>query len=348
MGEFSRRQTETFRSTADYLLTKLRTQHSDFHRVKVVILGCGHTGVAVAISLLFKRLASELVLIDTNENLARAEAEDMSHAGAFLGNPKIVGTKDYSAARDATVCVIAAGEKQRGDQNREDMLQHNVDIFKSLIPNVCKFAPSSILVIVSSPVDILSYVAMKLSGFPPNRVIGLGTFLDSCRFQYYISQKLGVAASSVQALIIGENSPMSVPVWSSVSVMGMRLKDINKEIGSRFDPEGWNEIHNRVINSTNSLIRKKGYCSWAAGLCAAEIVDAIIRNTCVCITVSTFIKGCKHGFEKDIFMSLPCIVGSNGVHSNIRFSYTDEEQELTEISCKSIYESQKSILNQLE
>ncbi|KAK0081819.1 hypothetical protein PV325_011524 [Microctonus aethiopoides] len=294
-----------------------------------------------------KRLASELVLIDTNESLAKAHAEDISHAGAFLGNPKIIGTKDYSAARDAVVCVVTAGETQQYNQDDEDVLRKNFEIFKSLIPNVCKFAPNSILVIVSSPVDILSYVAMKLSGFPPNRVIGLGTFLDTCRFQCFIADKLGVSANSVQALIIGENGSTSVPVWSAVTVMGVKLKDINKEIGTKYDPEGWNELHNKVVNTNGDLIKNKGYCNWSAGLCVAEIVDAIVRNTCMCMTVSTFIKGCKHGLEKDIFMSLPCVVGRNGIHSYIRHIYTEQEQELTTKSCQSIYESQKSILDQL-
>ncbi|XP_008551639.1 L-lactate dehydrogenase A-like 6A [Microplitis demolitor] len=347
MNESRKRLTEKS-NTVEYLLANKKGQLPDSHQVKVAILGSGYTGVAVAVSLLFKRIASELVLIDANESLARAEAQDISHAGAFLGNPSIYGTKDYSEARDAAVCVIAAGAKQQPEQTREDMLRKNLDIFKTLVPNVCKFAPNSVLVIVSSPVDILSYVAMKLSGFPPNRVIGIGTFLDSCRFRYLISQKLGIAPSSVQAMIIGENGTTSVPVWSAVSVMGMKLKDINKEIGTKFDPEGWNELHNKVVSSTDDLIRKKGYCSWGIGLCVGEIVDAIIRNTCVCLTVSTFLKGCKHGLEKDIYMSLPCIIGRNGVQSLIRYQYTEEEQELTTKSCKSIYELQKTILDKLE
>ncbi|XP_074101265.1 L-lactate dehydrogenase A-like 6A [Cotesia typhae] len=335
-------------NTVGHLLTNKKDQLPDSHQVKVAILGSGYTGVAVAVSLLFKRIASELVLIDSNESLARAEAQDINHAGSFLGNPRIYGTKDYSNARDAAVCIIAAGARQQPEQTREELLRKNFDIFRTLVPNVCKFAPNCVLVVISSPVDVLSYVAMKLSGFPPSRVIGLGTLLDSCRFKCLISQKLGIAPNSVQAMIIGENGATSVAVWSAVSVMGIKLKDINKEIGNKFDPEGWSELHNKVVSSTDDLIRKKGYCCWGVGLCVAEIVDAIIRNTCVCLTVSTFLKGCKHGLEKDCFMSLPCIVGRNGVQSLIRHQYTEEEQILTTKSCKSIYELQKSILDQLE
>ncbi|KYM84495.1 L-lactate dehydrogenase A-like 6A [Atta colombica] len=294
------------------------------------------------------RLASELVLIDMNEDLAKAEAEDISHAAAYLGNPRIVGTKDYACARDAMVCVITVGSQSREDLRSADYLEHNLKIFKDVIPNVSKYAPNSILLILSKPVDILSYVAMKLSGFPPNRVIGLGTFLDSCRFQYFIAQKLGLSANAVQALIIGESGPASVPVWSAVAVMGMPLKDINKEIGTRTDPESWNDLHAKVINTDNELILKKGYHNWAVGICAGEIVDAIVRNTCACFTVSTFMKGCQHGLEKDIFTSLPCMVGRNGVQSFIRLLYTSKEQELMSISFRRIYEAQKLILDKIE
>ncbi|KYQ59233.1 L-lactate dehydrogenase [Trachymyrmex zeteki] len=244
------------------------------------------------------RLASELVLIDVNEDLAKAEAEDISHAAAYLGNPRIVGTKDYACARDAAVCVITVGSQSREDLRPADYLEHNLKIFKDVIPNVSKYAPNSVLLILSKPVDILSYVAMKLSGFPPNRVIGLGTFLDSCRFQYFIAQKLGLSANAIQALIIGESGPASVPVWSAVAVMGMPLKDINKEIGTRTDPESWGDLHAKVVNTDNELILKKGYHSWAVGICAGEIVDAIVRNTCACFTVSTFMKK-KEGVQRE-------------------------------------------------
>lgn len=208
------------------------------------------------------------MFIDVNEELAKAEAEDISHGAAFLGNPKIIGTKgtsedkyffflipfrrrgdkmeerrtkqwkgistvspDYSLARDATVCVITIGDRSTNEQDPSTLLEQNLNIFKDVIPKVCKYAPNSILLIVTAPgtfpfspiffpfpfyarksivsVDILSYAAMKLSGFPPHRVVGLGTFLDSCRFQYFIAQKLGISASSVQASVICENGPTS-------------------------------------------------------------------------------------------------------------------------------------------
>ncbi|XP_029171105.1 L-lactate dehydrogenase A-like 6A [Nylanderia fulva] len=348
MAEFRKKPPDVEGNTVTFLLTKQAEHLVDGHRVKVVVVGSAPKGVAVAIAILFKRLASELVLIDTNEDLAKAEAEDISHAAAYLGNPKIIGTKDYACARDAAVCVITVGSQSHEDQQSTDYLEHNLKIFKDIIPNVSKYAPNSVLLILSKPVDILSYVAMKLSGFPPSRVIGLGTFLDSCRFQYFIAQKLGISASAIQALIIGESGPASVPVWSAVAVMGMPLKDINKEIGMKTDPESWGDLHTKIINSDNELITKKGYHSWGVGICASEIVDAIVRNTCACFTVSTFLKGCRHGLEKDIFMSLPCVVGRNGVQSFIRLLYTAKEQELMTISCRRIYEMQKSILDKIE
>ncbi|XP_018338279.1 PREDICTED: L-lactate dehydrogenase A-like 6A isoform X1 [Trachymyrmex septentrionalis] len=348
MTETKKKSPEVASNTVTVLLAKQAEHLVDGHRVKVVVVGSAPKGVAVAIAILFKRLASELVLIDANEELAKTEAEDISHAAAYLGNPRIVGTKDYVCARDAAVCVITVGSQSREDLRPADYLEQNLKIFKDVIPNVSKYAPNSVLLILSKPVDILSYVAMKLSGFPPNRVIGLGTFLDSCRFQYFIAQKLGLSANAIQALIIGESGPASVPVWSAVAVMGMPLKDINKEIGTRTDPESWGDLHAKVVNTDNELILKKGYHNWAVGICTGEIVDAIVRNTCACFTVSTFMKGCQHGLEKDIFTSLPCVVGRNGVQSFIRLLYTSKEQELMTISFRRIYEAQRLILDKIE
>ncbi|KOC64076.1 L-lactate dehydrogenase A-like 6A [Habropoda laboriosa] len=335
-------------NTATFLLTKQPEDFADGHRVKIAIVGSGYTGVAVGIAILFKRLASELVFIDMNEELAKAEAEDISHAAAFLGNPRIIGTKDCSLARDATVCVITVGDKATNGQDSSTVLQNNLNIFREVIPNVCKYAPNSVLLIITAPVDILSYAAMKLSGFPPHRVVGLGTFLDSCRFQYFIAQKLGISAKAVQASIICENGPTSVPIWSAVTVMGIKLKDINKDIGTKADPESWGELHNKVIDCDSDLISRKGYRCWGTGICAAEVVDAIVRNTCICITLSTYLKGCRHGLEKDVYMSLPCIIGRNGIQTLLRHPYTPEEQEQTEASCRAIYETQKSNVNGLE
>ncbi|KAK9296445.1 hypothetical protein QLX08_009547 [Tetragonisca angustula] len=338
---------DTVWNTTTFLLTKQPEDFVESHRVKIVIVGSGYTGVAVGIAILFKRLASEVVFIDADEELAKAEAEDISHAAAFLGDPKILGTKDYSMAREATVCVITVGDKATSEDDGF-LLDNNLTIFKDVIPKVCKYAPNSILLIVTAPVDILSYAAMKLSGFPPHRVMGLGTFLDSCRLQYFVAQKLGISASSVQASVICENGPTSVPIWSAVTVMGIKLKDINKDIGTKTDPESWGELHAKVVESDKDLITRKGYRCWGIGICAAEVVDAIVRNTCICITLSTYLKGCRHGLEKDVYMSLPCIVGRNGVQTLLRHPYTMEEQELTENSCRAIYETQKSILHTLE
>ncbi|KAK2585737.1 hypothetical protein KPH14_010348 [Odynerus spinipes] len=346
--KMSKTKVEGTGNTASFLLSKHTDHLPDDHRVKIAIVGSGFTGVATGIAILFKRLASELVFIDLNEDLAKAEAEDIGHAAAFLGNPKIVGTKDYASARDAAVCVITLGDKTQANQDPAQLLENNLNTFKVVVPNVSKYAPNSVLLIVTSPVDILSNIAMKLSGFPPNRVIGLGTFLDSCRFQYFIAEKLGLAASSVQASIIGENGLSSVPVWSAVGVMGMKLKDINKEIGTKADPEAWGELHSKVIDADSDLIDRKGYCNWGVGICVSEIVDAIVRNTCVCVTVSTYLKGCRHGLDKDVYMSLPCIVGRNGVQSLVRYLYTKVEQEMMESSCRKIYEMQKPILEKLE
>ncbi|XP_008210831.1 L-lactate dehydrogenase-like isoform X2 [Nasonia vitripennis] len=315
-------------------------------RTKIVIVGSGPVGVAVAVGLLFKRLAAELILMDENPEMARAEAEDIAAAAVFLGSPKIRASTDYSEARDATLCVIAAGRQQRDEADAEAVLQQNALLLKELVPSLTKYAPNSVLLVVSEPVDVLSHLAMKLSGFPSQRVLGLGTLLDNCRLQHELAKELGVNQAAVHSMVIAESGPTSVPIWSAASVMGMKLKDIDKDIG---DPEGFAAaLHAKVVNCNRELIRRKGQHCWAAALCTCEIIDAIVRNTCACLTVSTFVKGCRHGLEKDVFASLPCVLGRGGVLAYMRHLYTPEEQELTSRSCRRIYEAQKSVLGRLE
>ncbi|XP_032456915.1 L-lactate dehydrogenase A chain-like isoform X3 [Nasonia vitripennis] len=178
-------------------------------RTKIVIVGSGPVGVAVAVGLLFKRLAAELILMDENPEMARAEAEDIAAAAVFLGSPKIRASTDYSEARDATLCVIAAGRQQRDEADAEAVLQQNALLLKELVPSLTKYAPNSVLLVVSEPVDVLSHLAMKLSGFPSQRVLGLGTLLDNCRLQHELAKELGVNQAAVHSMVIAESGPTS-------------------------------------------------------------------------------------------------------------------------------------------
>ena len=188
------------------------------------------------------------------------------------------------------MCIVTAGVRQRTGETRLDLLQRNADVLKEIIPKLVKYSPDTILLIVSNPVDILTYVAWKLSGFPKNRVLGSGTSLDSSRFRFLMSQRLGIAPTSCHGWIIGEHGNSSVPVWSGVNIAGVRLREINPNIGSVEDPEKWHEVHKQVVESAYEVIRLKGYTSTAIGLTVASLASALLTNSHNVYAVSTLVQ----------------------------------------------------------
>ncbi|KAK8403373.1 hypothetical protein O3P69_000461 [Scylla paramamosain] len=215
---------------------------------KVTVVGVGQVGMACAFSLLTQHICSELALVDVMPDKLRGEMMDLQHGLTFLRNVKIEASTDYACSAGSRLCIVTAGARQREGESRLSLVQRNVDIFKGIIPNLVKHSPNCILLVVSNPVDIMTYVTWKLSGLPKNRVIGSGTNLDSSRFRFHLSQKLNVAPSSCHGWIIGEHGDSSVPVWSGVNIAGVRLRDLNPLVGTAEDPEKYNEMHKEVVN----------------------------------------------------------------------------------------------------
>ncbi|KAJ8945960.1 hypothetical protein NQ318_016788 [Aromia moschata] len=292
---------------------------------KVTVVGVGAVGMACAFSILSQGISSDVVLIDVVEDKLKGEVMDLQHGSLFLGNPKISGCKDYSVTAGSKICVVTAGVRQKEGESRLDLVQRNTDVLKHIIPNLVKHSPDTILLIVSNPCDILTYVAWKLSGLPKHRVIGSGTNLDTSRFRFLLSQKLGVSSSSVHGWIIGEHGDSSVPVWSGVNIAGVSLKELNPDIGSDKDPENWKQVHKDVVAAAYDVIKLKGYTSWAIGLSVANLVRSILRNTNNVHAVSVFVKG-LHGIDFDVYLSLPAVVGANGVQEVIQQSLSNEEK----------------------
>ncbi|RZC34847.1 Ldh 1 N domain containing protein, partial [Asbolus verrucosus] len=185
----------------------------------------------------------------------------------------------YAATAGSRLCIVTAGVRQREGESRLDLVQRNTDVLKHIIPPLVKHSPNTILLIVSNPVDILTYVAWKLSGLPKHRVIGSGTNLDTSRFRFLMSQRLGVAPSSCHGWIIGEHGDSSVAVWSGVNVAGVRLRTLNSVMGTEDDPEKWGDVHAHVVESAYEVIKLKGYTNWAVGLSVANLAQSILRNT---------------------------------------------------------------------
>jgi len=309
---------------------------------KVTVVGVGAVGMACAFSLLTQGICSELALVDMAEDKLKGELLDLQHGLTFLKNIKIDASTDYAVSAGSKVCIVTAGARQQEGESRLSLVQRNANIFKGIIPQLVKHSPDTMLLIVSNPVDILTYVAQKVSGLPKHRVIGSGCNLDSARFRFHLSQKLNIAPTSAHGWIVGEHGDSSVPVWSGVNIAGVRLRDLNPAIGTANDPDGYDQMHKEVVNSAYEIIRLKGYTSWAIGLSCASLVSSIMKNQRRAYSVSVNVQG-HHGITHDVFLSLPAILGENGVTHIIKQTLTDDEIAQIQKSAETLAQVQAGI-----
>eukprot|EP01018_Ginkgo_biloba_P036742 Gb_06742 [translate_table: standard] len=309
---------------------------------KITVVGVGNVGMAIAQTILTQELTNELSLVDVQADKLRGEMLDLQHAAAFLPRTKIVADTDYSVTAGSDICVITAGARQREGESRLALVERNLHLFKSIVPQLVKYSPDTILLVVSNPVDILTYIAWKLSGFPSNKVLGSGTNLDSSRFRFMIADHLDVNAQDVQAYIIGEHGDSSVALWSSISVGGVPVLSFLDKQEIPYEKETLENIHQAVINSAYEVIKLKGYTSWAIGYSAASLVKSVLRNQRRIHPVSVLAKG-FHGIEEEVFLSLPAQLGRGGVVSVARIPLTEEETHRLQMSAKTILEAQKQL-----
>lgn len=294
----------------------------DLH--KVAIIGCGFVGSSTAFALMQSRLFSEMVLLDVDMARAEGEAMDISHGMPFSGPMKIyAGTYDDIA--DADIIIITAGANQKPNETRLDLVQRNVEIFRSIIPEIAKRDCQGILLIVSNPVDILTWVALKLSGFPENRVIGSGTVLDTARLKYLLGEHLGVDNRGVHAFVIGEHGDSELAVWSSATVSGVPLSRFCEMRGYYEHDDETDRIYEDVKNSAYKIIDRKKATYYGIAMAIRRICASIVRNERSVLPVSSMMHG-QYGLD-DIVLSMPAIVDSQGVERIVPLSLDKEETE---------------------
>ncbi|XP_061772998.1 L-lactate dehydrogenase C chain-like [Nerophis ophidion] len=311
-------------STLEKLLTPMCGGPPEPPRNKVTVVGVGQVGMACAVSILLRELADELALVDVMEDKLKGEMMDLQHGSLFLKTPKIVADKDYSVTANSRIVVVTAGVRQQEGESRLDLVQRNVNIFKHIIPQITRYSPECIIIVVSNPVDVLTYVTWKLSGLPKHRVFGSGTNLDSARFRFLMAEQLGVHPSSFNGWILGEHGDTSVPVWSGTNVAGVNLQAFNPNIGAEGDEENWKETHKMVVDSAYQVIKLKGYTNWAIGLSVADLTESIVRNMNRIHPVSTTVQG-MYGIQEHVYLSLPCVLNGGGVASVVNVTLTDQE-----------------------
>ena len=290
---------------------------------KVVIVGAGDVGASFAYALAPSGLAESIALVDLNTDLAKGQALDLAHGLPFLPPVDIhAGTaEDYA---DAAVIVITAGAKQRPDESRLDLLGRNAAIISGIMDEIVAHGSPAIVVVVSNPVDILTHVALRRSGWPRQRVFGSGTVLDSARFRYLLSRHCRVDARNVHAYILGEHGDSEVAAWSMTHVAGMPIADYCAVCGRC---GGWEqakeEIVKQVRDSAYHIIGYKGSTCYGIGLALVRIVGAVLRNERSVLSVSGLMDG-AFGL-RDVTLSVPCIVGAQGIEQIVTGRLTDEE-----------------------
>lgn len=292
--------------------------------VKIAIVGVGNVGATFAYALLGSGLASQIVLIDNNRARAEGEAMDLNHA-VPLTHSTSIRAGDYADCAGAAITVITAGSAQKPGETRLDLVQRNYSIFKSIIPQIVKANPNGMLLIASNPLDVLSYAAMKLSGLPASRVIGSGTILDTARFRYLLSQHAGVDPRSVHAYIIGEHGDSEVPVWSLANIAGMNLHDYCMMNCESYDENAYKKIFENTRDAAYHIIERKGATFYGIGMGLVRIVEAILRGQNTVLSVSTLIND-YYGID-DVYLSLPCVIGHEGVQKFMRLPLDEKEAE---------------------
>lgn len=287
------------------------------------MIGCGAVGATSAFSLMQSGLFSELVLIDANQQKAEGEATDLSH-GLPFGRPMKIYAGTYDDLADCYLIIITAGAAQKPDETRIDLVNKNVKIFKSIIPEIVKRNTEGILLVVSNPVDILTYVTLKLSGFPTNRVIGSGTVLDTARLKYLLGEHLQVDSRSIHAFIIGEHGDSELAVWSSANVSGVDLNHFCELRGHYNHMEAMERIYTDVRDSAYEIIEKKGATYYGIAMAVRRICESIIRNEHSILPISSLI--CGHYGLEDVCMGVPTVVGRNGAETVLDIPLNGLEQ----------------------
>ncbi|MDM8196445.1 L-lactate dehydrogenase [Massilimicrobiota sp. An142] len=308
---------------------------------KVAVIGCGFVGATSAFSLIQTGLFSEMVLIDANAKKAEGEAMDLSHGSAYL-TPMNIYAGTYDDIVDAGIIVITAGANQKPDETRLDLVKKNVQIFKSIIPEIKKRNCEGILLIVSNPVDILTEVALKLSGFPSNRVIGSGTVLDTARLKYVLGKHLQVDPRDIHAYIIGEHGDSELVVWSGAQVAGIHINHFCELRGHFNHEEAMERLAQEVRDSAYEIIERKGATYYGVAVAVKRIATAIVKDEHAVLPVSSLMQG-EFGLN-DLCLSIPTVIGQNGVEKVVDIYLNNDENDKLQSSARAL----KEVLDDLD
>lgn len=291
---------------------------------KLAIIGAGAVGSTTAFAAAQAGVAREIVLEDIAKQHVEAEVLDMQHGSSFYPTVSFEGSDDVEICRDADIVVITAGARQKPGQTRLELAGATINIMKSIIPSVVNVAPNAIYMLITNPVDIVTYVSLKLSGLPSNQMFGSGTNLDSARLRFLIGQQTSVNVKNVHAYIAGEHGDSEVPLWSSATIGGVPMMDWKPMEGHNpLTAEVREKIHQEVKNAAYKIIEGKGNTNYAIAMSAVDIIKAILQDSNRILPVSSLLED-FHSIS-DVCMSVPTLLNRNGVNTHLNTPVSDEE-----------------------
>ena len=311
---------------------------------KITIIGAGSVGSTIAYNLSNNDLASEIVLIDINKEKVEGEVMDIVQGTSFR-NPISIVAGDYEAAKDTDIVIITSGIARKPGQTRIELTQTNVNILKSITPQIVKEAPNALYIIVSNPVDIMTYVFTKISGLPENQIIGSGTLLDTARLRFGLSEHFEVAQKNIHAYVFGEHGDTSFVPWSCADVSGASLDDyaeMMRHLGKEPKPLDKAGMEEYVHKSGGIVIAKKGATFYAVSVAVCKLCGMLLSAYDSIATVSSVMHG-EYGIE-DVAISTLTLVGPNGVQGKVPLKLTDEEVAKLQKSANSL----KEVISQIE
>jgi L-lactate dehydrogenase len=292
---------------------------------KIAIVGAGAVGATIAYASMIRGVAKQLALYDISRDKVNAEVLDLNHGLQFVPMATLEGSDDIGVCAGADVVVITAGAKQKPGQTRMELAGANVELCRTLVPKLLTVAPNALLLVVTNPVDVLTYVVQKLSGLPSKRVFGSGTVLDSSRFRFLIARHLNVAVQNVHAFIAGEHGDSELPLWSSATVGGVPLLQWTAPGHAKLTEQDRTHIFDNVRNAAYQIIRGKGATNYAIGLATAQILEAVLYDEQRVLPVSSRLDG--YLGISDVCMSVPSIVNRSGVETTLEIPMNESERE---------------------
>ena len=309
---------------------------------KIAVIGAGSVGATIAYACLIRGVAKQIALFDVNRAKVDAEVLDLNHGLQFVPMATLEGSDDPGVCADADVVVVTAGAKQKKGQTRMDLAAANAEICRKMIPQLLRLCPQAIFLLVTNPVDVITYLTLKISGLPPRRVLGSGTVLDSSRFRFLIARRLKVAVQNVHAYVAGEHGDSEVPLWSSASVANVPLHEWAVQGHGKLSVRDRTEIFQNVKTAAYQVIEGKGATNYAIGLATAKILEALLNDENRVLPVSSLLNDYRGGIS-DVCLSVPSIVNRSGVEVPLPVPMNEAEEAGLRNSAERIKEAVRAV-----